>query len=213
MKLWFQKISIVLITFMTLGMFIPPTYLDTNAQSSKGLDDTDADGDLASLSEEDAGLPEDELDLDDDDLLLDDDLIDGETLEEAIERITDEAKEQTLRKLGPKIAKQVEDDVLNAIMPNIEEVLNTIVEQAEDNRYQNFVVAEEPAAGYGERIFNIYDSEANEDVAKFHVRRDNRPKNGYWFNFHYHLSSDGFEEHHELGEVYWDKNTPPKWMS
>ncbi|RNA68465.1 YpjP family protein [Alteribacter keqinensis] len=211
MKLWFKKISIVMITFITLGMFIPPTYLDTNADGAKGLDDSDSDPDLSSVSDGEGDL--DDLELNEDDLTIDDDLTDGESLDEVIERITEEAREHTLKKLGPKIARQVEDDVLSAILPNIEEVLNTLVEQAGDSSYQNFVVAEEPSGGYGERIFNIHDSEANEDVAKFHVRRDNRPKNGYWFNFHYHLSSDGFEEHHELGEVYWDKNTPPKWMS
>ncbi|WP_310794657.1 YpjP family protein, partial [Bacillus safensis] len=24
---------------------------------------------------------------------------------------------------------------------------------------------------------------------------------------------DGFQTHHELGNIYWDKNTPPSWMS
>ncbi|MCD8510632.1 MAG: hypothetical protein LRY73_12680 [Bacillus sp. (in: Bacteria)] len=33
MKLWFKKISVVLITFMTLGVFIPPTYLDARAEN------------------------------------------------------------------------------------------------------------------------------------------------------------------------------------
>ncbi len=184
---------------MTLGMFIPPTYLDASSEAE----------DFISSSDSNDSLPpdaEDEFD-------FEEDLADDESIDDVIERITEEAKEQTLRKLGPKIAKQVEPDVLSAIMPNIEDVINELIEQAGEEKIPYFTVSEQPSSGYGERIFNIFDNETNEDVAKFHVRRDNRPRDGYWFNFHYHLSQDGFEKHHQLGEIYWDKNMPPKWMS
>ncbi|PYZ99059.1 hypothetical protein CR205_11010 [Alteribacter lacisalsi] len=205
MKLWFKKLSIIMITFITMGAFIPPTYLDANADTGEAFPPDDDD--LNGLDE--GGLSDDDENID-----LDENLTDIESLDDVIDRITEEAREHTLRKLGPKISRQIENEVMSAIMPNMEDVLNTIIEEAgDDQRYTGFTVSEEPSAGYGERIFNIYDSEAEEEVAKFHVRRDNRPRDGYWFNFHYHLSSDGFEEHHQLGEVYWDKNTPPKWMS
>ncbi|TMW70481.1 hypothetical protein FGB90_17500 [Alteribacter natronophilus] len=165
----------------------------------------DGDDDFSGLDED--GLDEDEASE------LDEPLTDSESIDDVIDRITEEAREHTLRKLGPKISRQIEDEVMSAIMPNMEDVLNTIIEEAGEDRYSGFTVSEEPSAGYGERIFNIHDTETDEDVAKFHVRRDNRPRDGYWFNFHYHLSRDNFEEHHQLGEVYWDKNTPPKWMS
>ncbi|MCT8138964.1 hypothetical protein H1D32_15335 [Anaerobacillus sp. CMMVII] len=35
MRLWFTKLSVVLITFMTFGMFIPPTYLDAEASDQE----------------------------------------------------------------------------------------------------------------------------------------------------------------------------------
>src|SRR5699024_9546688 len=132
--------------------------------------------------------------------------------ETIVKAITDQAKEQTLTKFGPKITNQVETEFTMAILPIMEEVITDLLAQKEDELL--FLgVTESPTKGYGEKIFNIYDYRTNKDIARFDVRRDNRPQDGYWFNFHYHLCDDNFETHHEIGEIYWDKNTPPKWMS
>jgi hypothetical protein len=77
----------------------------------------------------------------------------------------------------------------------------------------NLKVTETPGGGLSEKIFHITNSKANEDVIRFHVRRDHPPQQGYWFNFHYHTHHDNFQAHHELGSIYWNKNTPPKWMT
>lgn len=74
-------------------------------------------------------------------------------------------------------------------------------------------IVENTNPGYGEKIFDLYDMRDGKALAKFHVRRENRPLDGYWFNFHYHEQLDNYETHHTIGEVYWSKNTPPKWMS
>ena len=63
------------------------------------------------------------------------------------------------------------------------------------------------------KIFHVYNRLTGEDLLRFHVRRDHPPQDGYWFNFHYHTAEDGFQSHHELGSIYWDRNTPPDWMS
>ncbi|MBU9712340.1 YpjP family protein [Evansella tamaricis] len=207
MKLWFKKLSVVLITFMTLGMFIPPTYLEANA-------------DLNEVVTSSKSAVNDSNDIND----TDETVFIEHTLEESketepdssdyyISYIAERAKEQTLTKLGPKIVQQVEQDLVTTILPNMEEILKILSQEKGKENLHYLEITEVPSEGYGEKIFHVYDHLTMKDVARFHVRRDNRPKEGYWFNFHYHLEKDGFEEHHQIGDVYWDKNTPPKWMS
>lgn len=193
MKLWIRKISVILITFMTLGVYIPPTYLNVNAEESNE----------AVSSEVDLPVPIAEVNKEDE--------IETDSNDDFVSLLASQAKEQTRAKLGPKIMNQVEDDFTDAILPNLEAVLNRILEEVGEET--PYLAITEPAQGYGEKIFNIYDYQTKKDIARFDVRRDNRPKEGYWFNFHYHVSSDNFEEHHEIGEIYWNKNIPPKWMS
>lgn len=199
-KLWMKKISVILITFMTLGLYIPPTYLDVSAKDNESIPEKE------DINEEGSGVPEMEIEgqENNDAPVYESDVLIG--------MLTEQAKQQAVSKLGPKIYNQVEAEFNSTILPGIEEVLETILMEAgEELPY--YGITEQPSQGYGERIFNVYDYQNEQDVAKFHVRRDNRPGEGYWFNFHYHVSKDGFENHHLIGELYWDKNTPPKWMA
>ncbi|WP_099159127.1 YpjP family protein [Virgibacillus ndiopensis] len=203
MKLWMRKVTVVLVTIMTLGIYVPPIHLNTDAEDNKEAvspkEDVNEDFLTTTLDisrEETDSEPEnDEEELD------------------YVNTITEKAKEQTITKLGPRIVSQVDDDFTTEILPNIEEVVTMILAGADEEDLSYYGITESPADGFGERIFNIYDLRTNEDLARFHVRRDNRPQEGYWFNFHYHLNNDDFEEHHEIGEIYWDKNIPPKWMA
>ncbi|MDG5789097.1 YpjP family protein [Evansella sp. AB-P1] len=210
MKLWFKKISVILITFITLGMYIPPTYLDGNANQENDLiassNSKPTNGLLSSLEDESI----EEIDFTN---TYDQESSHNDSIDDFIDYLTDQAKDQTYYKLGPKIVNQVEDDLVTSVLPNMEEVIRNLLEEVGREDLQHFGITEQPAQGYGEKIFKILDHRTNKDVVRFDVRRDNRPKDGYWFNFHYHLNDDNFEEHHDLGEVYWDKNTPPKWMS
>ncbi|MBY7145056.1 YpjP family protein [Virgibacillus sp. NKC19-3] len=199
MKRWMRKIAVVLITIVTLGMYTPPSLLTTDAEDNKALTNIDDGISDATLETET---------IDDIDVTLE-----PYSEDYFIRSLTAKAKEQTLTKLGPKIANQVEDEFYAVILPKMEEVLETILLDAGEDTLAYYDITEQPASGDGERIFNIYNYSAQKDVAKFHVRRDNRPLEGYWFNFHYHLDHDKFAQHHEIGEIYWDKNMPPKWMA
>lgn len=198
MKLWMRKIAVVFITILTLGMYTPTTLLEVDADESNdsvsskvGVNEAVSDSMEAKQIDFDIAHSKDYV----------------------INKLTEKAKEKTIIKFGPKIASQVEDEFTAVILPNIEAVLHTIVEENAETDYTYFAITEQPAKGYGERIFNVYDHQKEENVATFHVRRDNRPLEGHYFNFHYHLNSEGFKEHHDIGEIYWDKNTPPKWMA
>lgn len=179
---------------MTLGLYIPPT--DITDAESKGSS-VSSEADLTNITE----------------VVEDKDTYEELTSFDTASFLTEKAKEQAMKKLGPRILNQLEDELESIILPKIEEELEMIFARAEEDHIAYYEITENPATGYGERIFNVYDHHAEETIAKFHVRRDYRPLEGYWFNFHYHLKSDGFEIHHEIGNVYWDKNMPPKWMA
>ncbi|MFS0750110.1 YpjP family protein [Oceanobacillus sp. 1P07AA] len=198
MKIWWRKIAVVLITILTLGMYSPTTLLEVDAQKNNGnipsSSSSDQETTARTIEIQDAIPTTVEEDLD-----------------TALNRLMSHAQEQSMIKFGTKIATKVEDEFNQEILPKIEEVLHTLLQETE-TAYAFLSITEDPAVGYGERIFNVYDEKTKKHIAKFHVRRDNRPLEGHYFNFHYHLSTDKFKVHHDIGDIYWDKNTPPKWM-
>jgi len=191
MKRWLNKMLVIFVTIITLGFYVPADLLEVDAENNKN------------------NIPKSNVDDE-----SSEDSLPGEALtkDEALSVLSEQAKEQTLKKFGPRITPQVEDEFYSRILPNIEIALNELIEKTEGD-YRSLSITEEPAKGYGERIFHVYNEETGQDIALFHVRRDNRPLEGYYFNFHYHIKDDEFKEHHTIGEIYWDKNTPPKWMS
>ena len=206
MKLWFRKITVVLITILTLGMYVPPIVLNPEVDDNKDEVTSKATNDDATrvTINTSAEVPSKRFS---------NDFTIQTKQEEMIESLTHKAREQTISKLGPRIMKEVDQEFNENILPAIDEVLQSFLAEGEEKQLPYYGITEHPTGGVGEKIFHVYDVRTNKDLARFHVRRDNRPQEGYWFNFHYHLSKDNFEEHHEIGEIYWDKNTPPKWMA
>lgn len=201
MKLWLRKLSVILLTIVTLGFYIPPAIVTTDADKDKdSISDESIMDDNNESTVVDTPL---EVSLSKDNIINDIDPID---------EIMEQAREQTLLKLGPRIASEIDDEFTSYILPNMEKALMSVLHD-EEGVANYFQITERPSDGMGERIFNVYDNRTKKDIALFHVRRDKRPLEGYWFNFHYHLAYDDFDKHHEIGEVYWDKNDPPKWMS
>ncbi|WP_112182788.1 MULTISPECIES: YpjP family protein [Paraliobacillus] len=199
-NIWLKKIFVVLVSIMTLGMYVPPVQLHTNTEASNkeiesSKDDSLVDNGSVFIDETteivDAFIPD----------------------TDPISSLTEQAKAQAFLKLGPKISNRIEANFTSEILPGIEEVVATILQDVGSDEVPYIKVSEAQYAGYGEKIFDLYDERTKQDIARFHVRRDNRPQEGYWFNFHYHTEQDGYETHHTIGEVYWSKDTPPKWMA
>lgn len=199
MKLWMKKIAVALITIATLGMYTPTALLEIDADDNKNDFSSKADYNQETLTSTEQAIED----------------YNAAIYEEETDYLTqlqEQAKVQSLLKFGPRIADQVGNEFTTVIFPHMEAVIEDLFAEAgEEAPY--YGITENPAKGYGERIFNVTDLRTGDDLAKFHVRRDNRPLDGHYFNFHYHLSKDGFKEHHDLGDIYWDKNTPPKWMA
>ncbi|MEG7336976.1 YpjP family protein [Bacillus sp. 0102A] len=202
MKMWMRKTLVVLFTIVTFGLVSPPAALMADKPS----------GQPSSLEQNDYTAFYDEHDLYDDES---EGRRDPELLFQTYkEQLLDSAEDQSFVKFGSKIAAVIEDDYRKEIMPKIENVISDyLATLQEDEAYQDVVISSMPSAGQTEKIFNVYNRTTGKDLIRFHVRRDHPPHDGYWFNFHYHTAEDGFQSHHELGSIYWDRNTPPNWMS
>ncbi|MFC3885245.1 YpjP family protein [Bacillus songklensis] len=200
MPKWVRKTLIVLITVCTFGLVTPPDYLY--------IDDVKAD----KATKEGYVRPQDPqpIIVQSWEPEQESPFYDSDTF---IDFAMEEAERQSIEKFGPKITPVIEDEFKEAILPQIEMVLSELASQWPEEEFQNLQISEKPAGGYGEKIFHVYNRETGKDLIRFHVRRDHPPQEGYWFNFHYHTWKDQFQKHHDLGSIYWDVNTPPKWLN
>ncbi|WP_209121071.1 YpjP family protein [Alkalihalobacillus sp. BA299] len=215
---WLRKSFFVLITILTLGTVVPPSHLNSNASDTKSPSDSeirqdDQESDEAQIEaklEEDINsnssvqLPWQEIARETESEVL---------LSKWVDYTLYQADIQMMNKFGTRIKSKVEEEYRQVIFPKLEETITTISMNADVETLRNFSITSDPAAGLGEKVFHVFDIRNGEELYRFHVRRDHPPNQGYWFDFHYHTYKDNFETHHDLGKIYWDKNTPPNWMS
>lgn len=193
MPAWLRKSLVVLISIFTFGMVSP-------AQANGFLSAPSDRTEKSASAETTYHLPfENHLD-------------EEAERERFIDRAIREAEQQSFQKFGKKIGPVIEDEFRQTILPNIELAIETVAAQYPGEELQRLEISEVPGGGKSEKIFHI-SGENGKDIIRFHVRRDQPPHEGYWFNFHYHTYHDSFQTHYELGSIFWDKNTPPKWKS
>lgn len=198
MNKWLRKSFVVMVSILTFGLVTPSQFIN-NVNAEKPISNRDAfevsttEGTFAKStgSRREAEFNKDKF----------------------MEDLIKQAEEQSYQKFGMKIKPVIENEFREVIFPNIEKALGETASQFPEEDLKNLVITEQPGKGQSEKIFNIKNSLTNKDILRFHVRRDNPPQAGYWFNFHYHTYHDEYQSHHDLGSIYWDKNTPPKWMS
>lgn len=65
----------------------------------------------------------------------------------------------------------------------MEKILTSLILEAEPGLVPYFSIIDQPTDGYGEKIFHIYDIRNEQDIARFHIRRDKRPTEGYGLIF------------------------------
>lgn len=129
------------------------------------------------------------------------------------QQLLDAARQQSYIKFGTRIAPKISHEFESVIYPKIQEAIDMTLAQVDQQTVQTLAISENPSGDYAEKMFNIYRTDTGEDMIRFHVRTENRPFDGYYYNFHYHTADDAFVTHYSLGEIYWSKNTPPKWLS
>lgn len=196
MSKWIRKPLFVLISILTFGLVTPTQLMNSvNADNFKDRDAFEATAER-NFTQANGFYQESEF-----------------NREEFMEELIKQAELQSYQKFGTKIKPVIEDEFREIILPKIEMAIAQTANQFPEEDLKNLAITEQPGSGLSEKIFNIKDSVTGKDVLRFHVRRDNPPKAGYWFNFHYHTIYDEYQSHHELGIIFWAKNTPPKWMS
>lgn len=197
MRSWARKSLFVLISVLTFGLVTPTQLL--NAVNAEGT----AERDVFEVPSSESGFTQvheyrEESEFD---------------REEFVREMITSAKLQSYQKFGSKIKPVIENEFRDVILPKIEMAIAETAALFPENDLKNLAITEVPGAGVSEKIFHIKNRLTGKDILRFHVRRDNPPQAGYWFNFHYHTYHDEFQGHHDLGSIYWDKNTPPNWMS
>jgi hypothetical protein len=196
MNKWLRKPLFVLISILTFGLVTPTQLMNSvYAENFKDIDAFEATADR-NITRQNGFYEESEF-----------------NREEFMEQLIKQAEIQSYQKFGTKIKPVIEDEFREVILPNIELAIAQTADQFPEEDLKTLTISEQPGSGLSEKIFNIKSRLTGEDILRFHVRRDNPPQAGYWFNFHYHTIYDGYQSHHELGTIYWAKNTPPKWMS
>ena len=201
MTKWLKKSVVVLITILSFGLITPPQVLLLDKVEAKNpVDQEHTIENQASLL-----LSEPTLISEETNLHIDKDII--------LEQLMRSASDQSLMKFGEKIKPVIEDEFREVILPKIETAITTVTEQFPEDECIHFTVSEFPGKGTSEKIFHVVNQKTGKDVIRFHVRRDQPPLQGYWFNFHYHTYHDQFQTHYDLGAIFWAKNTPPNWMS
>lgn len=123
------------------------------------------------------------------------------------------AEEQSYMKFGSRIGPVIDSEFRTRILPTIQDVIDTELAAYDKDRLRNLAISEKPSGDHAEKIFHVYDKDSGQDEIRFHVRTEKKPLEGYSFNFHYHLASDEYQRHISIGDIYWSKNTPPKWLS
>jgi hypothetical protein len=196
---WIRKSFVVLVSILTFGLITPPLdFLNENV-SAKSSAESDGIESLLTMGTTDRAP-----------LSFPDKLSEKEKF---IEGMMKKAEIQSFQKFGTKIKPVIEDEFRDVVLPNIEKALEEVAGQFPEEDLVHLTISEQPGAGLSEKIFHIKNQLTSEEIIRFHVRRDNPPKAGHWFNFHYHTYHDQFHDHYQLGSIYWDKNMPPKWMS
>jgi hypothetical protein len=123
------------------------------------------------------------------------------------------AEQQAYMKFGTRIGPVIDTEFRTRILPAIQEVIDTELSVYGKENLRNLAISEKPSGDHAEKIFHVYHKDSGKDEIRFHVRTEKKPLEGYSFNFHYHLASDNYQRHISIGDIYWSKNTPPKWLS
>ncbi|PYF05200.1 YpjP-like protein [Ureibacillus chungkukjangi] len=201
MKKWMQKTLVITVALLTFGLITPNheiwDSLENNHSNngSQGSNVESNNTELSSTIVEDSFSKVESIDTPD------------------LEPILVAAKEQSYIKFGSRIAPVISDEFEQRIYPKLEEVLDLTLSRLDNDSFKYVAISNQPSGEYNEKIFNISDGTSGKDLIRFHVRTEKRPQEGYYYNFHYHTSEDNFISHHSLGDIYWSKNTPPKWLS
>ncbi|MEK4564930.1 YpjP family protein [Alkalihalobacillus sp. FSL R5-0424] len=138
---------------------------------------------------------------------------DEEHAKQLAKQFTEQAKQQSYLKFGSTIEGRISPLFEGTVLTSFEEALSQRMASLSVEEQEHLQVTNHPSSGRGEKIVHVFSLKTGEDLIRFHVRRDQPPKQGHWFNFHYHVASDNYEHHYPLASIYWGKDVPPLWKA
>jgi len=201
MKKWLQKTLVITVALLTFGLITPNHEIWDSLESSQPNNGSHGSNLAGNPSQQETTLVEDSFsNVESND-------------SQNLESILVAAKEQAYIKFGSRIAPVISNEFEDRIYPKLEEVIEQTYSRFNTDSTKYLTISSRPSGEYNEKIFHISDGTSGKDLVRFHVRTEKRPLEGYYYNFHYHTSEDNFVAHHTLGDIYWSKNTPPKWLS
>lgn len=204
---WAKKFTVAMFTVATLAQFI--TYdVQANGQTKLDAENLASVKKAAILPLTDEGYSYNDLHLD---YQFQD--IDQFVREEFIAEAMKNAYALGYKKFGDRISERVGKQYEQIVLPEWEQALIDIQTKFDVEDFRFFRFTDDPTGGVGEKILHVYDERSGEDIIRLHVRRDQPPRQGYWFNFHYHLKEDNYQQHFTLASIFWDKDTPPNWTA
>lgn len=194
MQKWMKKTLMITVAFLTLGLITP------QHEIWEAFDDSRLENIAVQSIQQVQAVP----------------LLEQQSVlspEEVRDTLITAAKEQSYVKFGERIAPKISNEFEMMIFPKMQEAIDMTIARLDVDTVRSLVISEKPSGDYSEKIFHIANANTREDIIRFHVRTENRPQQGYFYNFHYHTMEDAFVTHYNLGEIYWNRNTPPKWLS
>lgn len=201
MKKWLQKTLVITVALLTFGLITPNHEIWDSLENSQSNNGTHGSTFASNPIQQESTLVEDSF--------SDDKSNDTPDLESILVA----AKEQAYIKFGSRIGPVIHDEFEETIFPKLQEVIELTLARQNEESTKYLAISQKPSGEYNEKIFHISHGTSGKDLIRFHVRTEKRPQEGYYYNFHYHTSEDNFVAHHSLGDIYWSKNTPPKWLS
>ncbi|MDQ0205987.1 YpjP family protein [Alkalicoccobacillus murimartini] len=209
---WVKQFVLVASALMTLGLseFVEPAHALSPFSSDKSSDEpNDVKSFVYKISERDYELFHAVLPSRVNQYIHRDD----EYTRVLAKYFVEQAKTQSYLKFGSSIERRIAPAFEGTVLRSLEEAITKEVTNLSVLEQQQLQITEHPTAGRGEKILHVFSQDTGEDVIRFHVRRDQPPKQGHWFNFHYHVAADNYEHHYPLASIYWGKDVPPMWKA
>src|SRR5690625_5520612 len=160
MKLWIRKTFVIIVAIMTLGTYVPPVSPNAEATEHKDIstnansNENDNHTTVAELEESPESSLNDRSEHSENDYL---------------NSLLNRAQEQTMTKFGPKIAAKIEEEFTENILPVMEEVIATVINEAGEDTVPYYEITDKPTSGLGERIFYVYDEKNNKKYANYQL--------------------------------------------
>src|SRR5699024_1993060 len=138
MKIWMKKLTVLLVTIFTLGLYVPPISIDAEVDKLDKSELEPSENHTSSTEDQEIVIEDYEPEVE---------VSSEESNRLYLQELNQMAKDQLVEKLGTKIESKVNTKLDEVIFPNLEMVLDHLYEEIGIENAQYLVISEEPSAG------------------------------------------------------------------